>query len=354
MVRERFAPAMEGALLAAAFVMLAGHASAQSTTTFSLCTESGTLSSRVQFADLQRAKQILARRDKWAKQLSEFDLALRQKTAEPTSLQQFLAFASDAALDWTPEEQTAWRPLLEKLSAVLSGLNLRVPGIELVKTSGREEFGFAYTRARSIMFPQSMASIPITNPRAAFFLLAHELFHVLSRADSRLRDNLYALLGFEFVFGFEYPAEMESGRGSNPDAFEYEHAVTLQAGSERVQVIPLLHSRLPPAEVLRLPNIMESLDMALVSVDTATGEVRRDGNGRPITYNLANTNWVPFMSRNTSYILHPEEVLADNFAILIEWRADGAVPSANPSGFRLNDMDLLNAIRDVLEAGCNR
>ncbi len=199
-----------------------------------------------------------------------------------------------------------------------------------------------------------MASIPTTNPRNTFFLLAHELFHVFSRADSRLRDNLYALLGFEFVLGFQYPAEMESGRGSNPDAFEYYHAVTVQAGSERVQVMPLLFSRLPLSEVLRLTNIMESLNMALVSVDTTTGEARRGDDGHPIAYNLDNTNWVALMSRNTSYIIHPEEVLADNFATLMEWRADGVVPRANPSGFQVNDMNLLNAIRDVLETGCNR
>ncbi len=130
MGKERFAPAMGCALLAPAFVLLAGNASAQSPSKFSLCTESGTLSSRVEFADVQRAKQILARRDPWAKQLSEFDLALRQKTAEPTSLQQFLAFASDAALDWTPDERAAWQPVIGKLSAALTGLNLPVPNVD--------------------------------------------------------------------------------------------------------------------------------------------------------------------------------------------------------------------------------
>jgi hypothetical protein len=354
MACERCNGAKACAMLATVFLMLAGNASAQSTAKFSLCTESSTLSSRVQFADMERSRQILARRDAWAKQLSEFDRGARLKTAEPASLQQFLAFASEAALAWTPGQESAWRPLIDKLSSALSGLNLQVPGIELVKTSGREEFGAAYTRGRSIMFPQSLATVPMTNARAAYFLLAHELFHVLSRSDSRLRDNLYALLGFEFVLGFDYPAEMESRRGSNPDAFEYLHAITLEAGPERVQVIPLLQSRLPLSDVLRLPNVLESFDIALVSVDTTTGEVRRDADGHAITYNPGNTNWIPLMRRNTSYIIHPEEVLADNFATLMEWRANGAVPAANPSGAPANDTDLLNAIRDVLEAGCKQ
>lgn len=41
-------------------------------------------------------------------------------------------------------------------------------------------------------------------PRRGYFLLAHELFHVLSGADSRLRVELYVLLGFRTLKGFEY------------------------------------------------------------------------------------------------------------------------------------------------------
>ena len=91
-----------------------------------------------------------------------------------------------------------------------------------------------------------------------------------------------------------------------------------------------------------------------MSVNSSTGEVRRDGNGNLIKYNFGNTNWVPLMARNTSYIIQPEEVLADNFATLMEWRSDGFLPPANPGGFAVNDVNLLVAIQDVLEAGCRR
>jgi hypothetical protein len=60
------------------------------------------------------------------------------------------------------------------------------------------------------------------------------------------------------------------------------------------------------------------------------------------------------MSRNSSYIIHPEEVLADNFATLMEWRSDGVLPPANPGGFAVNDVNLLVAIQDVLASGCRK
>jgi hypothetical protein len=321
-------------------------------TTNSSCTQSNTLSKRVDFADLHRAMQILGHRDQWARQLSDFDLGARQKTAANTSLQDFLTFAGDARLGWAPQEEAAWQSAIEKLSAATAGLNLHVPNIDLVKTTGREEFDAAYTRVNAIMLPQSNASLAMTNPRGAYYLLAHELFHILSRFDARLRDNLYALLGFKEVKGFEYPPELESRRLSNPDAFEYLHTLRVQAGSESVDVLPIIQSRLPLNEVTQLPNIFAALDIVLLSVDTSTGEALRDSNGNLVKYSFGNTNWVPLMLRNSSYIIHPEELLADNFATLMEWRSGGVLPPANPNGFPANDVNLLTAIRDVLVGGC--
>jgi hypothetical protein len=91
-----------------------------------------------------------------------------------------------------------------------------------------------------------------------------------------------------------------------------------------------------------------------LSVDADTGEALRDANGNLIKYNFGNTNWVPLMLRNSSFIIHPEEVLADNFATLMEWPANGVSPPANPAGVPVNDVDLLTAIEGVLARGCKR
>ena len=279
-------------------------------------------------------------------------MGARQKTTAPTNLKEFLDFAAGAGRRWTAVEKANWQVLVGKLSDAMKGLNLRVPNIDLIKTSGEEEFGAAYTRRHAIMFPESMASLPTTDPRRAYFLLAHEVFHVLSRTDPLLRDDLYALLGFKTVDGFEYPAELEDRRISNPDAFEYLHTLTVQSGSGSVDVMPVIQSLLPLNEVIQLPNFFDALDIVLLSVDADTGEALRDGNGDLIKYNFGNTNWIPLMLRNSSFIIHPEEVLADNFATLMEWRADGVLPPANPDGFPVNDVDLLTAIEGVLASGC--
>jgi hypothetical protein len=174
------------------------------------------------------------------------------------------------------------------------------------------------------------------------------------RGDAAAEHDLYALLGFRTVDGFEYPAELEERRVSNPDSFEYLHTVTVQAGSESVDVIPVFQSLLPLNEVIQLPNFFDALDIVLLSVDPDTGEALRDGNGDLIKYNFGNTNWIALMLRNTSFIIQPEEVLAENFATLMEWRAEGVLPPANPDGFPVNDVDLLTAMEGVMASGCKR
>ena len=339
-------------VVAFAFPATAAAQAAEDAATRSSCTRSHTLSTSVDFADLLRAQKTLGHKDRWAKQLSDFEMGARQKTTAPTTLKEFLDFAAGAGRRWTAVEKANWQVLIDKLSDAMKSLNLRAPDIDLIKTSGEEEFGAAYTRRHAIMFPESMASLPTTDPRRAYFLLAHEVFHVLSRTDPLLRDDLYALLGFKTVDGFEYPAELEDRRISNPDAFEYLHSLTVQSGSGSVDVMPVIQSLLPLNEVIQLPNFFDALDIVLLSVDADTGEALRDSNGDLIKYNFANTNWIPLMLRNSSFIIHPEEVLADNFATLMEWRADGVLPPANPDGFPVNDVDLLTAIGNVLASGC--
>jgi hypothetical protein len=321
----------------------------------SSCARNQTLSKCLDFADLHQAQKILGHKDRWATQLSDFDLGALQKTAEPTNLKEYLDFAADAGRGWTALDETNWKAVVDKLSDAMKGLNLRLPNIDLVKTTGAEALGAAgYTRRHAIMLSESVTSLPTTDPRRAYFLLAHELFHVLSRTDPLLRDDLYALLGFKTVAGFEYPTELEDRRLSNPDAFDYLHALTVQSGSESVDVMPVIQSLLPLNEAIELPNFFDALDIVLLSVDADTGEALRDGNGDLIKYNFGNTNWIPLMLRNTSYIIHPEEVLADNFATLMEWRSDGVLPPANPDGFPTNDVDLLTAIQAVLASGSRR
>jgi hypothetical protein len=316
------------------------------------CLEKQALSTRLDFASRLRGRIILGLPDPWVRQLSAFDRGVRLRTVAPVSSRKFLQFASNAALDWRADEAAEWTVQVDRLSRAIGGLNVRLPPVQFLKTTGAEEFDSAYTRGIAIVIPDRLASLAVADQRQAFFLLAHELFHVLSRFNPAQREALYSLLGFRRVEEFEYPGELEQTRLSNPDAFEYSHALSVQAASGPVHVLPVNQSRLPLADAILLPSIFEALDIALLAVDGDTGAVQRDANGAPIRYHFGNTNWPQLMLRNSSFIIHPEEVLADNFATLMEKRATGVLALANPGGFPNNDPGLLDAIETVLTTGC--
>jgi hypothetical protein len=320
------------------------------------CTNSKTLLQRMDFASLKLEDRVLGTADPWAQQLSDFDLGVRQRTTEPTNLSEFLDFTSSNALAWTAEERAAWQPLIDKLSRAMAGLNIDLPNISLGRTTGQEEFGAAYTRGRAINMGPIEASLAIDVPDIGFFLLAHELFHALSREDSSLRDDTHALLGFIPFQGFSYPAEFESRRLSNPDSFDYGGALTVQTATGSAQVVPIIQVRVPLEEAIRLegPDLFTEVGIDLLAVDITTGDVSRDANGNVVKYGFDNTNWVPLMARNTDFIIQPEEVMADNFALLMQWRANGVLPAGTPSGFPVNDVGLLVSIENRLENGCRR
>jgi hypothetical protein len=73
------------------------------------------------------------------------------RTLEPTTTREFLEHAAEAALSWDAWEEAYWMGLIRELSDAADGLNLSVPHVFMVKTTGLEEFNAAYTRNRSIV-----------------------------------------------------------------------------------------------------------------------------------------------------------------------------------------------------------
>lgn len=322
------------------------------------CLAKKNLVQRLQFADAGRASKLLRRSDDWARQLSAFERSARRRTLEPTSKQELLGHVSAQGLDWTASEEEYWQGIVDRLSAAMEGLGVQIPHLRLVKTTGLDEFNAAYHRNGAIVLPQERVSLAGGDfARSDFFLLAHELWHALSSDDHRLRRAMYELLGFQRFREIEPPTELESRRLSNPDGHTYEDALAVQTPDGPADVVPFVRSDASLEEVIVLPTegppaIFGVLDIVLIPVDTGTGDIVRGPGGELVTYGFGNTNWVPQLLRNTNFIIHPEEIMADNFASLMEWRDSGVVPMDNPSGFPINDVDLLSAIEDVMTRGC--
>lgn len=280
------------------------------------------------FTTVPEAKTILATGDGFSQRLSPFDRAARLKSAEPVSTQQFLAFTAAEARPWNDEEKRLIYTAYDSIKESLATYPLPFPEtINLIKTTGKEEAGAAYTRGKAIIFPAPR----ITADTASLArLLAHELFHVLSRNAPDLRHRLYLDIGFHRCTELVLPPSLKPIRLTNPDAPANDHTIQLTYKDQPTWAIPVLTADPPEYDAKRGAPFFAYLkfNFLLVEFDQRTLAVtpKTLENGAPALVNLSRLgNFHEQVGRNTSYIIHPEEILADNFADIITRKTD--VPS---------------------------
>ena len=289
------------AAIAIAWLALCGHAAAQ----------------EVVFASLEDARRILSAPDAYSKAMSAFDRSVRLRTERDVSEGEFLAFAARAAQDWEREERAAIEAQLKPVLASVKRLALPLPQrIYLVKTSGAEDADAAYTRQNAIMLPASKLAL---RDGALRHLIAHELFHVSTRAYPALADSLYEAIGFQRC-EVELPAALKARRITNPDAPQDRHCIRVGVGSEETWTLPVLLSTASKEEIARGGTFLDHVTVALLLVEKTPGnaaaEPRTEDRRLRIVGVEEVSGFFEQIGRNTSYIIHPEEIVADNFAVL--------------------------------------
>ncbi len=172
-------------------------------------------------------------------------------------------------------------------------------------------------RMSPIVLPQAMVSRPL---RELDKVLAHELFHVVSRANPQLAAPLYAAIGFRYCGDIDLPAKLQPLRITNPDAPRTDYCVKVQFGGESVWAVPVLYSaqKYDPA---RGADFFAYLRFGFLRVDwppdgrPAKAWRNTDGERIAPLYEVAGLR--EQIGFNTEEILHPEEIVADNVALLV-------------------------------------
>jgi hypothetical protein len=280
----------------------------------------------VTFATADEGRQILTTRDDFIRALSPFDRAARVKTDKDVSEKEFLEFVGRSTRDWTEAEKASLVSAVERLQTSLDRLALPWPKvIHAVKTTGNEEGGATYTRDHALVLPQSMLTPnrPL-DPR----LVAHELFHILSRSNPGLRDRLYQAIGFEKCTEIEVPETLQSRKITNPDAPANDHCIRVQVAGADAWAVPILFSRtLYDARIGG--DFFQYMQFQLLLVDRpgdsrVTKPIYEGSQPRLVEVGRV-AGFFEQVGQNTQYIIHPEEILADNFAALV--LQDRSVPS---------------------------
>jgi hypothetical protein len=273
----------------------------------------------VDFADVNEAKQVLTEPDEYVRSMSPFDRAARLKTDRDVSEDEYLAFVAENVLAWNDAEKQKITSAFQRISAELTALSLPFPSrVLLIKTTGNEEGNAAYTRANAIVLPQGETDAPDANLQKK---ICHELFHVLSRANPTLREKLYPLIGFEKCGEVAFPAELKSRKITNPDAPRNDHCIRVQVDGEARWAVPVLFSSREKYDVQQGGEFFAYLQFQLLLIqrDEVTGIAKPiDLAEKPDLVDVRQVNgFFQQAGSNTQYIIHPEEILADNFVLLV-------------------------------------
>ncbi len=302
-----------------ALALFAGAAATFAPAAFELGPET-----RVELATAAEGARLLSSRDAFVEAMSPFDRGARLKTDRDVSVAEYLAFAGKQARDWTDAEKARLQNVLGSYREKTAGFDLPLPPqVVFVKTSGLEEGMAAYCRGASVILPQNLVD---GDPAQLTETVFHELFHVYRTHNPRRREALYRIVGFQPVPEISLPEPLARRKLTNPDAPLIDSVIRVKVDGASTPVTPVLLAASDRYDVAKGGEFFEQMQFKLLVLQENDGRFRPAG-AEP---RLLDPSKVPDYREqtgvNTRYVIHPEEILADNFVLLANGRADAPTP----------------------------
>ncbi|MGI5172769.1 hypothetical protein H0R92_04095 [Treponema sp. OMZ 840] len=277
-------------------------------------------------ADKQSGKTLLIAEDDFTRNLSAFDLSARLKTSQPVTKEAYLEFIGEQTLDWTTDERKKMQTVFADIKKALSAYSLSFPEtVYVVKTTGLEEGGSAYCRSINIIvLPESVVADSEKELRDTCL---HELFHIYSRNNPEKRERLYNILGFYKTGDLIIPEKLYGFKITNPDSVANNYYFNARIENRTIPVMPLLFAAEQYDENKggEFFEYMLLLFFAVNAESDASSLLTENNKYKVFSINQI-SNYYELIGENTDYIIHAEEVLADNFVLAANGETDVKTP----------------------------
>ena len=293
------------------------------------------------FADADEAATLLLGNRDYYDNLTQNDLNYRLQKLDAT-LGELEAFAAEQTRDYTDAEKARIGQAIDLIAAHCDEWGYTLPPMDdivFAKTTMREECNAdAYTHGTQIYIGANRIQIILTvaagDPamQSKFdALIAHELFHCLTRNHPGFRAAMYGILGFTVVDSdYEFAPEIRERMISNPDVEHHNAYASFDINGTPTNCVALFTTGKP----------FEKEGDSFFD-DEATGLVPIDDMTTMYTSDDAANFWDVF-GRNTDYVVDPEETLADNFSFAMIYGLDGK---------EYETPEIIQAIDRLLKAG---
>lgn len=271
------------------------------------------------FATRAEAQMLITELDDYTRNWNQFDIDVRlQKPQGRKSA--LLQFAMDQTLNWSDEEKARVSKTMKSLDAEIKKqkYNLEFPKeIVFVKTTQKEEGNAeAYTRMNWIAIGEE--ALKSSSDTDLKYLVAHELFHLLTRQNANFKKDMYQIIGFEVAEKeILFPSDLAEMRISNPDISRYDSYGTFTIGGQKQYCTMVIYTDKP----YNGNTLFDYMKIGLVPLNGEFIPVQK--SGKTIIYSLDEAeDFYTQVGKNTSYVINPEEIMADNFAYTLIGKKD--------------------------------
>lgn len=270
------------------------------------------------FAGAQEASQLLLSNRSYYDNLTQNDLNFRLQKLDAT-LEEMETFAAEQTLDWTEEEKAAIDAAMQTIENICEERGYTLPptdGIIFAKTTMHEECDAnAYTHGTQIYLSERLVQYGLSDfsDASEYFqeVIAHELFHCLTRNHPDFRRDMYGILGFTVVDeDYDFAPEIDAIIISNPDVEHHNSYASFEINGEMKNCAVIFTGSKPfkkPGD-----NFFDDMVTGLIPVDDLSVMYTSDD---------AANFWEVF-GENTDYVIDPEETMADNFSDTIVFGFD--------------------------------
>ena len=291
---------------------------------------------QIKFAASKEAQQHLKTEDLFLLNQSPFDRSARLKTSKNVNTADYVKFIVKQTMNWNDAEKNKINETMQRIVASVSQYKLLFPKeIILIKTTGKEEGNAAYCRSSNmIVFPSEYAALPRDR---LYRILFHELFHIFSRNNPGIQEKLYEILSFKKCKELKLPDDLFAKKITNPDAVIYNYSFRSIIGGKNYELIPVLLAT-SGYDTKKGGEFFDYLELYFIAVrEEGNNVVPLTENNRYVMFTIDQVpNYLELVGKNTNYIIHPEEIMADNFVLLMN------------NARNLPNMDILEKMRRVL------
>lgn len=294
-------------------------------------------------ASADEARKLMQDNTKYYAKMNQMDIDWRMRK-DGSTLAELQAMAQQQAHDWTDAEREFMAKVVGIVTDSLNSIGCQLPvpsEIVFAKTTQTEEGGSGAYTIKNIIFlgemsmnacmPNAERAAEVNHARLMWFakLVAHELFHCVSRHSPEFRQKMYSLIGFTVMdHDITFPDAIRQRIAINPDVEHMDNYAefTINGQKRRCELILLYDKSWKEASAEKGDDIVFFLFVkpTLVPLYDMTK-----------VYDIAEASdfWTT-VGQNTDYVIAPEECMADNFSYAVIQGMNPAKPYKSPELIR--------------------